>query len=85
MKVFVTKYALSDGIWESEARLVKDGMVELKKGKDGIPMRGGWYLHGEGREYCLDRQSAVSRAEQLRKAKVKSIEKQLAKVKAIKF
>lgn len=78
MQIYSTKYALTDGIVEKEVRDVGDGMVEVLEGY-------GYYLHGEGKEWHRTWESAVARAEEMRHKKIKSVEKQLEKLKNMKF
>lgn len=78
MKVYVTKYALNNGIVEKEVKDVGNGAVEVLE-------KWGGYLHGEGKEWHRTWESAVARAEEMRQRKIKSVEKQLAKLKNMKF
>lgn len=78
MKIYSTKYALSAGIMEHEAEETSvEGMVRI----------GALYncLHGEGREWHRTRESAVARAEEMRKAKIESLRKSLANFEAMRF
>jgi len=63
MKVWITKYALTQGIIEKEARDFGDGMIEtLEK----------WsaYFHGEGDEWHKTKESAIKKAEKCGKRKL---------------
>ena len=80
MKIWVTKYALTEGIRETEAETFKN-FPNMVKDVD----RPTCYLHGEGREWHRTRDSAVKRAEQMRLAKIASVRKQLAQLESLKF
>lgn len=57
MKVWVTRYALTKGIYEAD----------VKDFGDGIVMEPGayTYLHGEGRDWHRTKDEAVARAEKM--------------------
>lgn len=78
MKVWVTKYALTQGIEEVEAEksLYGNGVIIL--GDYGHA----FYKHGE---YATSYEEAIKQAEVLREKKIKSLKKQLDKVKNLKF
>ena len=76
MKIWNTKYALSEGVIEQEGEEVSDSMVKVG------PLM---YLHGEGREWHRTPESAAARAEAMRKAKIASVRKQLARLEALRF
>lgn len=80
--VFITKYALTDGILQrdtvgpvDEERYVT---VVWPDGLNGVAHfgRNDWY---DTRDF------AVKRAEQMRQAKIKSLQKQITKLEAMKF
>lgn len=79
MKVFVTKYALTQGIEEEEARDVKDGMVQLTRHKFPV------YMHGEGKQWHRTRESAIATAEKMRLKKIELLKKQIQKLEALTF
>ena len=80
MKIFITKYALTDGIIEKEAMNVDDSnMMEVIGGGD----RFNWYAHTG--EYSLTRKEAVKRAEEMRLKKIASLKKQIAKLENLTF
>jgi len=84
MKVWITKYALTTGIFEADIEQC-DGqptMVVHRGQKTGAC---DCYYHGEGKEWHRTFKSAVSRAEEMRDRKVVSMRKQLAKLKAMTF
>lgn len=82
MKVYITKYALTEGITEKEVELCQTNF-DMVQTKDG--MRFNCYYHGEGKEWHRTWESAVARAEEMRQKKIKSVEKQLEKLKNMKF
>lgn len=77
MRVWITKYALSKGIFECEAEVCSDINPAM------IDARSHGYYHGHDWHRSYD--AAVVRAEDMRRAKIKSLEKQLAKLEALDF
>jgi hypothetical protein len=77
--VFVTKYALTQGILRKRVEDCHDGMVST------VGDRYVAYFHGEGREWHRTFDSASERAERMRTEKLASVAKQIAKLKALKF
>lgn len=76
MKIWNSKYALTEGLIEQEGEEVGDSMVKIGSLQ---------YLHGEGKEWHRTRESAAARAEVMRKAKIASVRKQLARLEALRF
>ena len=76
MKIWNSKYALTEGLIEQEGEEVGDSMVKVG------PCT---YLHGEDKEWHRTRESAAARAEVMRKAKIASVRKQLARLEALRF
>jgi hypothetical protein len=76
MKIWNSKYALTEGLIEQDGEEAGNSMVEVG------PMQ---YLHGEGKEWHRTREAAVARAEAMRKAKIASVRKQLARLEALRF
>lgn len=74
MKYWITKYALTQGIFELEAEDRGDEMIK-GKGYD--------YFHAG--EFFSDKENAIKKAELMREKKIKSVEKQLQKLKEMKF
>lgn len=70
MKVYITKYALTKGITETEAKEFNDipGMVRAKDGT---------FFHGEGKEWHRTREEAVKRAEEMKMQKIDSLKDRL--------
>jgi hypothetical protein len=84
MKYWITKYALTTGILEvssSEAEECGSGMLRVRRPKDYFDQ----YMHGEGRDWHKSLESAVSRAETMRKSKIASLQKSIAKMTALSF
>jgi hypothetical protein len=80
MKVYISKYALTKGIFELEVEDCGDGTVKHKNS--------GYcndYYHEEGKDYFLTKEDAIKKANELKEKKIQSIEKQLKKLKEIKF
>ena len=76
-KIWVTKYALSKGIFETEGEAVGEGLFKAHKQYD--------YFHGEGRDWHRTKESAIVRAENMRIAKIASLKKQIAKLEKLSF
>lgn len=74
MKFWITKYALTKGVYSI------DGEVHptIGKGQLLVGLHHCGVFHGEGREWHRTREAAVVRANQMRLAKIKSLQKQLA-------
>lgn len=79
MKVWITKYALSKGIKEKEVKQ-SDSFPETVYGKDLYES-----YHGEGKEWHRTKESALARAEELRKKKIASLCKQIEKLEKLRF
>lgn len=76
MKIWNSKYALTEGLIEQEGEEVGNSMVKVGSLQ---------YLHGEGKEWHRTRESAAARAEVMRKAKIASVRKKLASLEALSF
>ena len=73
---WVTKYALTTGIQVVSGN-VTDGMLSYSTGK---------YLeHAHGKDWHRTPESALARAEEMRLAKIKSLQKSIAKLEALTF
>lgn len=77
MKVWITKYALTAGIQERELRepSKNGGFVKLN----------GLTMYFDADDWRNSREDAAARAEHMRVAKIASLEKQIARLKALKF
>jgi hypothetical protein len=80
MNIFITKYALTMGIIEGEAKPTRiPGMIQVV----GQPS---WvYFHGEGRDWHRTREGVLNRAEEMRIKKLKSLDNQIKKLSKLKF
>ena len=79
MKAFITKYALSEGILEFEGELVNDcGSKPWFR----VPGRFSGFF---GNSWHLSLSVAVERAEQMRRDKIESLKKQIAKLEKLRF
>ena len=76
-KVWITKYALTTGISEKEVKIDNDCVSVINNQ--------GEYYFGEGKDWHKTKESAIKRAEEMRKRKIANVEKQLQKLKDMKF
>lgn len=78
MKVWITKYALTDGIKSAEASIsdVSPSMITYGKMNSA---------HGEGKDWHRTFDRAVERAETMRGMAIESHRKSIAKLEAMKF
>lgn len=78
MKVYITKYALTKGIIETEdAEIcynISENMIRSKK-----------YGCFHGNDWHTTKEGAVLRAEVMKKNKIQSLESQVEKLKGLKF
>ena len=79
MKVWITKYALTDGIIEGDASMcVFDrATVDLKNSKYEIDFYGS--------DWHYDKESAIRQAEEMRQKKIGSLKKQIEKLEGMRF
>ena len=78
MKVWITKYALTDGIVEKEV-YSKDSLY--------IIFTDGSYdfVKNEGKHWHINKDSAIKRAEEMRQKKIASLKKQIEKLEEMRF
>ena len=76
--VYITKYALSQGILKVEAEIVSGGTMISWRPEGKYTLR--QYFHGRGRDWHTTLESAMKRAEDMRLRKVASLNKQLHKI-----
>lgn len=81
MKIYVTKFALTKGIYAAEAAVDGKGFAVI----DGLDFQDDTYLHGEGREWCRTEADAISVAEKMKAHAIELTEQKLAKLKALNF
>lgn len=75
MKVWITTYALSEGILEHEAEKThSESMIAYDNGR---------YAHGN--DWHKNKEAAIARAEQMRTKKIASLKKQLAALEKLEF
>ena len=82
MKIWITKYALTKGILCVDAEEGYDASSMMIY-EDEIGHR--TYVHGEGREWHMTLDSAVTKANDMKCAKINSLKKQLKKLEALEF
>lgn len=85
MKVWITKYALTKGILQKET---DDFCLSTDPTGNMICINENGYrqcFHEKGDEWCDDKQSVIAKAEMMRKKKITNLEKQIEKLKNIKF
>lgn len=76
---YVTKYALTEGVQKKKLVGTRgEGLVHVVG--ESYP-----YYHGEGREWHRTRESALEQAEKMRKKKIASLKKQIAKLEKLNF
>lgn len=80
VKVYITKYALTDGIMEKTAEFVDSKMIR-------IPSAGGGFFDAYYHKpyFSTDREDAVKQAEKMRVKAIASAKKKLAALEAMKF
>lgn len=79
MKAWITKYALTKGIYEIDAEICTNtSMIQDVNNKYT-------YYHGEGRQWHLSKEAAITKATQMRDKKVKSLHTQLNKLNKLTF
>jgi hypothetical protein len=81
MKVWITKYALSDGIFVRDVETTRaDGMV-FYPGDGSIGSQQAF--HGEGKDWHRTPEAALQRAEAMRLAKIASLKKSIKKLESM--
>ena len=78
MKIWNTKYCLSEGILEHDIKAsdIHDNLIR-------VPQL--FYLHCEGKDWHRTKEAAQFRADEVRIKKLKSLDKQIKKISAIIF
>lgn len=82
-KVFITKYALTSGISECLAEIINYSNGDMAVGKPRPQDFDNSCFH-KG-EFFLDKEEAVKHCNDLRDKKIKNLEKQIEKLKNLKF
>jgi hypothetical protein len=82
--VWITKYALTEGIQETDA---EHCLAAAPKGTMiNCPSLGVFAtFHGEGRDWHRTKEGAVAKAEKMRLAKIVNLQKMIKKLEAMKF
>lgn len=83
MKVFITKYALTNGIGEVSGG-ISDTCPTMFVSKTTNGLVSG-YFHCEGREWHRTREAAIAKAESMRLVKIASLVKQIERLKKLDF
>jgi len=82
MKAFVTKYALTSGIIEVDGEVSENHPTMLTvREASGMP----YMNHHHGKDWHSTREDALARAEEMRKAKLISLAKQVKKISNLEF
>lgn len=85
MKVWITKHALTQGIWEVDAALsgTSKNMIQVRRDKnDNHPWSAMYYHKGEWHE---KKEHALAHAEDMKERKLASLRKQIAKISKLSF
>lgn len=80
MKVWITKYVLTEGIQELDVDPPSQDIPTLIRHPDGYPC-----YHGEGGDWHRSRDAALVRAETVRQKKIKAVKKQLERLERMTF
>ena len=83
MKIWNTKYCLTVGITVHEIDCLPDS--DLLMVEDGLGLRGITSLYKEGKTWHRTEEAAVDRAEELKIAKLQSLDKEVKKISALVF
>jgi hypothetical protein len=78
---WISKYALSHGIFSVEAEEPTENMVVERAKELGCDA----YYHVEGRDWHRTKEAANKKADAMRVAKIASLEKQIGKLAKLKF
>lgn len=79
MRVFIIKYALTDGIYEVEGEDCGNEMIKVK-GKESYNDA---FYHGKNKDWCDNEPDAIKLAEEMRIKKIKSLERQIVKLRSL--
>ena len=81
MKFWVSKYALSSGIREIDVEPDPAFPTMLIERSGSLAQS----YHGDGRDWHRSLEGAMAKAEEMRLAKIKSLQKQIAKLEKLSF
>lgn len=79
-KVWITKYALTSGIFEAEAEHIGGRTQMIKIDGHGSMPR---FFHGEGRDWHRSAEAALGYARHLRTKRIASLEKKIARLRGL--
>lgn len=79
MKAWISKYALSKGVFTVDVEPTSEGGVSYK------PLDGGARQYFFGSDWHQTREQAVAKAEDMRRRKLESLKKQMGKLTELKF
>lgn len=85
MKVWITKYALTKGIIETD---VYEECLGTDPSGNMISVKSNGYVsyfHGKGNDWHTTKESAIQKAEEMRKKKISSLKKQIEKLEKMRF
>jgi hypothetical protein len=90
MQVWITKYALTKGIFTADVEICADVNPDMVKvvesqDQDNVYYHGDVYYHGEDKDWHRSYLSAARRAVTMRDAKIESLQKQIIKLKRMEF
>lgn len=80
MKVWITKYALTQGIVEAEAKKTSNDSVSINIKDLAFPTN--WFYKGDWHE---NKNDAIKKAEEMRQKKNASLKKQIEKLEEMRF
>jgi len=84
--VWITKYALTHGIFAKKVLISEtdNNIIEIIK-DEPLYSWAQYQYHKEGKEWHRTKEAAIKKAEELRDRKIKSLERQIEKLKNMKF
>lgn len=80
--VWITKHALTQGIEEKKAKIDEADKNMIKIYKNDVISE---FYHGEDKDWHKTKEAAIKRAKEMRDRKIKNLEKQIEKLKNMKF
>lgn len=81
LKVWITKYALTTGIKEVAGEISENCPSMFCDNGSPYPQ----YFHGEGRDWHRTLEGAKAKAEEMRVAKIASLQKQIKRLEKLQF
>jgi hypothetical protein len=88
VKVWITKYALTTGIFEVNGEPIQDGAtIKYRRASSSSSFRSGFILpeYAHGKDFHETPELAILRANEMRVAKIASLKKQIAKLEKMTF